>query len=188
MRSIIQVMMVLLFSTTFLKAQTTGTSTTNVILSNPSASVFSTKPVTDSEIDLIVQCGIKAPSSRNQQPWKFTVVKDAELITGIIQNAVDGNVLIVVSGVEDQNTGMASELDCALATENMFIAAQSLGLGARIYTGPIRNVNESFKENLGIPEGYRAVTILRIGNLDQGVDAISSASTRKEIGEVVIYK
>jgi nitroreductase len=78
------------------------------------------------------------------------------------------------------------DFDCALATENMFIAAQSLGLGAHIYTAPIRNIN-SKRQEFEIPPDYRAIAVLRIGHIDDSVDAISSATSRKKDEEVVNY-
>jgi nitroreductase len=181
-------MIFLLSITTFLKSQTTGSSTTEIILSNATARAFSTKPVSDSEIDLIVRCGMQATSARNSQPWKFTVVQDHELISQIIPNTTQGNVLIVISGMEEQGPGMAVDFDCGLATQNMYITGQSLGLGAHIYMSPVSNINTSLRKPLDIPEGYRAIAVLRIGNLDPGVDALSGASTRKKPGEVVTYK
>ena len=146
------------------------------------------EPVTDSHIDLILKCGMKAPSARNSQLWKFTVVKDKNLIGKIIPDVTPGNILIVVSGQEPNKAGINVGFDCALATENMFIASQALGLGGHIYGGPVNNVNSTLKPDLGIPEDYRVITILLICNIDKTVDAISSTSTRKPIGDIVNYK
>ncbi|HUX95981.1 MAG TPA: nitroreductase family protein [Bacteroidales bacterium] len=164
-----------------------SSSVTDVIMQSYSARVYTSEPVSDQDLDLILQCGIKAPSSRNGQPWKFTVVKDTALMKKAIGTISPGNVLILVSGPESQE-GPGVDFDCALATENMNIAAQGLGLGARIYGGPIRNVNSTMKQILEIPEGYRVVTILRIGHIDKNVDAVSSASARKKYDEVVNYR
>ena len=177
----------LLLSSVLLKGQNAGNDVTDVILNGYSARMFTSEPVSDQDIDLILKCGIKAPSSRNGQPWKFTVVKDTVLTKKAIGNINPGNVLIFVSGPESQE-GPGVDFDCALATENMNIAAQSLGLGARIYGGPVRNVNSTMKQSLEIPEGYRVVTILRIGHRDKSVDAVSAASAKKQFEEVVNYK
>jgi nitroreductase len=99
---------------------------------------------------------------------------------------VTGNVLIIVSGIESAE-GTTPDFDCGLATENMFIAAHGLGLGARIYGGPVGNVN-SKKEFFQIPSGYKAVVILRIGNVDKSVDAVSGATTRNKPEEFINYK
>jgi nitroreductase len=169
------------------RAQTSGNAFINVILSGYSQRQYTTQPVTDAEIDQIIQCGIKAPSARNRQPWHFTIVKDPDLCKQIITNITEGNVVIVISS-PDTTTGASIDFDCALATESMFIAAQALGLGSRIYTGPVRNVNEKLKEPLGLPAEYRVIALLRIGNIDKTVDAVSAASKRKDAKEIVNTK
>ena len=104
----------------------------------------------------------------------------------IINNVVAGNILIVVSGVDSQQEGVNADFDCGLAAESMFIAAHGLGLGARIYGSPAGPVNEK-RDAFQIPEGYSAVVILRVGNIDKSVDAVSSATPRKSLEEVVNY-
>jgi nitroreductase len=135
---------------------------------------------------LILKCGIKAPSAKNIQPWKFTVINDEASMKEIVSNIVPGNVLVIVSGIESEN-GTTTDFDCGLATENMFVALHSLGLGAHIYVSPVVNIN-SKKDFFQIPAGYKAVVVLRIGNIDKSVDVVSAASPRKKPGEVVNYK
>ena len=167
------------------RGQTTGNAVVDQIVSAWSPRNFTTVPVTDDQIDLILKCGIKAPSARNAQPWHFTVVRDETLMKQIITNITPGNVMIVVSGVESNN-GQTPDFDCGLATENMFLGATALGLGARIYGGPAAIANGKRAE-LQVPEGYKVVMLLRVGNVDKGVDAVSGASARKAQEEVVNY-
>jgi nitroreductase len=175
-----------LFTASVLCGQISDNCAAKLILSGYSEREYTTEPVTDQQLDLILNCGIKAPSARNNQPWKFTVIKDEASMKEIINNVVAGNVLIVVSGTEAQG-GTTPDFDCGLATESMFIAAHSLGLGARIYGSPAGNIN-SKKELFQIPSGYKAVVVLRIGNIDKSVDAISAATPRKKAEEIVNYK
>jgi len=175
-----------LFAISNLYGQTPENGVTNVILSGYSERVYTSEPVTDQQLDLILKCGIKAPSARNIQPWKFTVIKDEASVKEIINDAVPGNVLVVVSGIISE-TGTTPDFDCGLATESMFIAAHGLGLGARIYGSPAGNIN-SKKEVFQIPAGYKAVVVLRIGNVDKSVDAVSAATPRKSPEEVINYK
>ncbi len=177
---------VALFAASELLCQIPDSSVTRLILSGYSEKAYTSEPVTDEQLDLILRCGIKAPSARNNQPWRFTVIKDEPSMKEIINNVLSGNVLIIVSGVESQS-GTTPDFDCGLTTESMFIAAHSLGLGARIYGGPIGNVN-SKKELFLIPSGYKAVTVLRIGNVDKSVDAVSTATSRKNPEEIINYK
>jgi hypothetical protein len=69
----------------------------------------------------------------------------------------------------------------------LIVAAHILGLGARIYGGPVGNIN-SKKELFQIPSGYKAVVVLRIGNINKSVDAVSSATPRNKPEEVINYK
>jgi len=167
------------------QSQTPENAVVDQLLSAWSPRNFTTEPVTDQQIDQILKCGIKAPSSRNNQPWKFTIVKDEAIMKDVIGNVVAGNVLIFVSGLESQE-GKTPDFDCGLATQNMFIAATSLGLGARIYGGPVATAN-SKRDILQIPAGYKIVVILRVGNIDKSIDAVSGASSRKKQEEIVNY-
>jgi len=174
------------FTVSKLHGQVSDNCVTNVILSGYSEKAFTSEPVADQQLDLILQCGIKAPSARNIQPWKFTVIKDEATMKEIVNNIVPGNVLVIVSGIESEN-GTTTDFDCGLATESMFVAAHSVGLGARIYSGPTGNIN-SKKELFQIPSGYKAVAALRIGKIDKSVDAVSAATPRKKFEEVINYK
>jgi nitroreductase len=164
-------------------SQTSGNPVTDLLLSAWSPRNYTTLPVTDQQIDMILQCGIKAPSSRNGQPWHFTVLKNEAVMKEIIPNITPGNVIIVISGKLSQ-AGTTPDFDCGLTTQNMFVAATSMGLGARIYGGPIAAAREK-REALQIPEGFTPVIMLRVGNFEKGTDAVSGASPRKAKEEVV---
>ncbi len=187
-KTLLSAVLVLLLGTGLIQGQTNGNSVTDAILSSYSAKMFTTEPVSEGEIDLVLKCGIKAPSARNSQLWKFTVVKDNSIIESLIPNITAGNILIVISGRESDQPGINIDFDCALATAYMYMAAQGLGLGAHIYAGPVDQINSTKKQVLEIPEDYRVVSVLRIGNIDKNIDAVSSASTRKSLEEVVNYK
>jgi len=187
MKTLLSLLVIAVMAAGQLNAQASGNPVTDVILSGYSVRNYSTEPVTDQQLDLILKCGIKAPSANNRQPWKFTVIKDDSTMKEIIDNVVPGNVLIIVSGIEPEQGGRTPDFDCGLATQTMFLAAQGLGLGARIYGRPINNINLK-REAYQIPSGYKAVMVLRIGNINKSVDAVSAASARKTSEEVINYK
>ena len=161
-------------------------SATDLILKSYSARTFTSEPVSTADLEVILKCGIKAPSAANLQPWKFIVVREPSVMQQMIRNITDNNVVILVCGPEGQ-ANFSVDFDCGLATENMTIAAQSLGLGARIYANPIANINATMRETLQIPEGYRAVMALRVGHIEADVDAETVASPRKSYDEVVTF-
>ena len=187
MKTILPLLLIALLSGGQLKGQVTGNCVIDAILSGYSVRTYTSEPVTDNQLDLILKCGIKAPSARNLQPWKFTVIRDDSTMKEIINNVVPGNVLIVVSGTESQQEGSTPDFDCGLATHSMFVAAEGLGLGARIYGSPVGNIN-SKREVYQIPAGYKAVVVLRIGNIEKTADAVSAATPRKMPEEVINYK
>jgi len=142
-------------------------------------------PVARADLDLILQAGIRAPSAMNKQPWHFTVVQDQDLARRIIPGVVDGNVLVVISAQDSQNPRVT--LDCALAAENIYLAAQALGYGSRILTGPVDAINRKLKAGLSLPSGYDAVIVVRVGRIEPK-DALSAASSRKDLKDTVTYK
>ncbi|MDR3355677.1 MAG: nitroreductase family protein [Spirochaetaceae bacterium] len=157
----------------------------SVILNNFGASKYSAGAIPKADLDRIIAAGVRAPSARNRQPWRFTVVSTPSLAEKIIGGVMDGNVLVVVSTDSDSPDKI---LDCALAVENIYLAAQALGYGSRIYTGPVNNINRSLKKELGIPQEHSAVSVVRLGRLAPNVDAVSSASPRKPVDSIVTYK
>ena len=131
-----------LFSITTIYGQTPDTCCSNVLLTGYSEKMYTSEPVTDQQLELILKCGIKSPSAKNMQPWRFTVIKDEPTMKVVIDNIVPGNVVIIVSGIEGED-GTTPDFDCGLATQNMFVAAHALGLGARMYGGTIESINSN---------------------------------------------
>ena len=187
-KSLMSVFLLLVLGTGLLKSQTGANGVIDVIMKGYEPKMMTEKVVTANETEIILNCGLRAPSARNRQLWKFTVVKDKALIEDFIPNFTPGNILIIISGQEDPPAGSNVDIDCSLATAFMLVAAQGLGLAGHIYTGPVSSVNEKGKTILGVPDGYKAITLLRVGNFDNSIDAVSAASTRKGMDEVVIYR
>ena len=107
----------------------------------------------------------------------------------ILPAITEGNMLIVISGVGDGRTNGPVIMDCALAAQNMFLAAMAMGLGARQYTNAaLINRTNNLKAELGIPEDHNAIIVTRFGRLPSGIDVMSSASPRHEPAQKVIYR
>jgi nitroreductase len=158
------------------------------IINHRAANNFTTGAVSRADLDQILQAGIRAPSANNRQPWMFTVVQTFDLAKEIVSNINDGNVLIVISAAGDGQTNGSQILDCALAAESIYLAAQALGYGSRIYTGPMNTINRNLKTKLGLPAGHSAVVLVRVGKVQSSVDAQSAASSRAAVSAKVQYK
>jgi nitroreductase len=84
----------------------------------------------------------------------------------MVAQSVEGNVIIVISAAGDGKTNNVQILDCALAVQSIYLAAQALGYGSRIYTGPMDNINRNLKAELGLPNGHNAIALVRIGRIE----------------------
>lgn len=96
----------------------------------------------------------------------------------------DAPLAIVISSTSNMST---DSFDCGLACDRMSIAAISLGYGTKIVSSPAGSINASFKERLGIPDDMEAVAVLLIGVEDESADAVTSASVRNDLSEMVDY-
>ena len=147
------------------------------IMARRSIRKYLEKPVEHEKLEVIVKCGINAPSGMNRQPWIVRVVEDQKLIANVNQAA--GRSLFygapaLICVCTPANGG--GELDAGLLGENMMLAAQSMGLGTCCLGGPVRFLlsNEKckfFLDRLDIPADYKLNYILAIGYPDEQPDA-----------------
>lgn len=163
-------------------AEETGTSAViEQIIAAQAIKTYTDEAITDEELNAILLAGSEAPSARNGQPWHFTVVKNAEALATLGAN---GGIMIVISGKAEAGDGMNVDFDCGLATQNMYLAAHSLGLGANIVMSPVSRA-EGMRDTLGIPEGYTALMILTLGHYE--VDVVSEATERNAVNTIINY-
>ena len=147
------------------------------IMARRSIRKYLDKPVEHEKLEVIVKCGINAPSGMNRQPWIVRVVEDQKLIADVNQAAgrslfYDAPALICVCTPANGR----GELDAGLLGENMMLAAQSMGLGTCCLGGPVRFLlsNEKCKfclDRLDIPADYKLNYILAIGYPNEQPDA-----------------
>ena len=153
------------------------------ILSAFSCKSFTEKPVSDETVEAILRAGISAPSAINGQPWQFIIVKNEEAKAKLVKGAPA--VVIVAVPEEDYNPGGDSQFAAGCAAESMYLYAQSIGLGAHMYTAPVAMTIASDPAAYGIPEGYEAAVVLAFGYYENFVDAASAASVRNEFDTFV---
>jgi nitroreductase len=188
---------------------TLADATLKVIQDRRSVRDFTNEPISDHDLDLILEAARQAPSGENAQPWRFIVVKDeatrkkmgaiagggsgrrftAEFVTKKMQERfanlqdeakrqaafqkltsgqvstfmADAPLNLVVCGKKDV---WDTPYDTSAAIENILLMVTGLGLGACWVIAPCIDIRdeERIKDLLGIPEGYKAVSILSIGH------------------------
>lgn len=129
----------------------TKNATIDAILTRRSCRSYKQEQISDEHLSTILKCGIYAPSARNKQPWDIACVQNKALLDDINEKCIlfikehnpdlaklvtkpgmhifhNSPTVIFISGDNDNNK--FSVMDCSLATENMLIAANSLGVGS----------------------------------------------------------
>ena len=156
------------------------------IMARRSVRKYLDKPVEHEKLEVIVKCGINAPSGMNRQPWIVRVVEDQKLIADVTEVYKQENSEQVARDKDFKNmfrnapnlicvctpANGGGELDAGLLGENIMLAAQSLGLGTCCLGGPVRFLlsNEKakfFLDRLDIPADYKLNYIIAIGYPDE---------------------
>ena len=188
---------------------TLADATMKAIQDRRSVREFTPDPVSDQELDLILEAARQAPSGENAQPWRFIIVKDelmrkkmgaiagggssrrftAEYVTKKMQERfsslqdeekkkaafekltsgqvsafmAQAPVNIVVCGKKDV---WDMPYDTSAAIENILLMVTALGLGACWVIAPCIDIRdeERMKALLGIPEEYKAVSVISVGH------------------------
>jgi len=158
------------------------------ILGRKSVFAFDPKPLTHSQIDTLFDAARWAPSSYNEQPWRFYYASRATpesflrlLSTLMPPNrkwAKDASLLVVsaarkISGVTGKENLYAIH-DTALAEANLMLQAQHMGF----VTHPMGGFSHSkVRDVASIPDDYHVVAVLAVGY--QGDEATLSPELLK---------
>jgi nitroreductase len=159
---------------------------------------LSAREVEHEKIARVLDAARLAPSARNQQPWRFIVVKGKENIENVVTKAFfefsqgfkEAPVLIFACanpGDDDIHEGREYYLfDVGLAMENLLLAATALGM----VTHPMTSVKEDeLRKVLHIPNEVRFVAATPLSYPSEGSYDEASAEkldqrTRKSLKEV----
>lgn len=153
---------------------------------------YADTPLTDEQIQHIVNAALAAPSAVNRQPWRITVVTDKELI-----DELDASGMEILAAEEDSTfyermkerggkilynapclfvvTGDGTDwavFDSGILCQNIVLAAESLGLGSCMI-GMLRiplegPCGEEFKKRLKFAEGYTFACGVVVGTIKSG--------------------
>lgn len=110
------------------------------IFARKSVRAYTPKPVEKEKVDLLVKAAMAAPTAVNKQPWAFVVVDDRNVLDKLAaelpyakMTAQAPLAIIVCGDLSKALNGEADRywmLDCSAASENLLLAAESMGLGA----------------------------------------------------------
>ena len=133
---------------------------------------YTDENVTPEQVETLLRAAMAAPSGMNAQPWRFVVVREQEvknkLAGGFNKMIAKAPVVIVVCGKTTNKTGGQNgnwTADCAVAAENLLLAAEALGLGA-VWTAcyPYEDRMKPTIEALGLPDEVKPLCIIPVGH------------------------
>lgn len=168
--------------------------TLETILTRRSTRKFLEKPIPEAELKQIVEAALCAPSGKNAQTWKFTVVTSRPMIEKLARgievalnrsgyNMYQPVALVIPSNQKESPFGKE---DNACALENIFLAAHSLGIGS-VWINQLQGICDDpvirlVLDELQIPADHVVYGMAALGYSDEEPKPI------KRVGEVAYIK
>lgn len=145
------------------------------ILARKSVRQYTGRAVEQEKIDLLLRCAMAAPSGSDRRPWSFVVVQDRARLDSMASALPYAKMLakapmaIVVCG--DTLRSKLWEQDCCAVTENILLAAESIGLGA-VWTAayPYPERVEAVRKYTALPENIVPLCVVPVG-YPQGIQS-----------------
>lgn len=158
-----------------------------------SVRAYKDRPVEREKLQLLAECGVKAPSAMNNQEWEIRIVDSQKWIdecTATYLKAVEGSgkanymltptfknifrnapAVIFVAAPE----GEFSDVNVGLLGENIMLAATELGLGTCCLGSVLfmfaEPGMEEYAASLGFSEGYNMRYAIAVGYPDESPEA-----------------
>jgi nitroreductase len=131
---------------------------------------YTDEPVSEADIQTLLEAAMAAPSASNRKPWQFVVVTERQTLDGLAEAHPHGKMLfeaaLCIAVCGDLSTFERFWVqDCSAATENLLLAATALGLGA-VWLGvyPREDRVAAVRQALGIPETVTPLNLISIGH------------------------
>lgn len=143
----------------------------NEIFARTSVRQFEAREVEPEKIEKILRAAMAAPSATNQQPWEFCVVTDKEMLERIghvtpyaTPAAKSAASIVVCYRTEGLRVPVMAHIDCAIATENIWLECEALGLGGvMLGIAPFQDKMDALAQILQLPPTLMPFTIFALG-------------------------
>ena len=169
--------------------------TMNVILSRRSTRKFTAEPISDEIMQQLVEAALHAPSGMGQKTWKFIAITDKSAIHTLAAaiaaqlgregyNMYDPTALIIPTNRRDSRFGRE---DNACALQNIFLAAESFGVGS-VWINQLQGICDEpgirpVLRKLGVPDDHVVFGMAALGYPAEG-----SVKPYRACGEVQYIK
>ncbi len=142
----------------------------SMIFARRSIRQYTGEPVTDEDIQALLEAGMAAPSADNVRPWHLVTVTNKQTLQALANVHPYGKmtahaaVAIAVCGDRAVNPRYW-EQECAAVTENILVAAAGLGLGT-VWLGVHPNEERAgaIRGVLGIPDRIGVLSLIPVGH------------------------
>ena len=157
----------------FTDARGAGKDAFSVIHSRKSVRSFTGQAVSKSDLEKILKAGMAAPTAVNKQPWSFLAVSDRKMLDKLAEGLPYAKMLrkagaaIIVCAIPEKAIDGSAEfavIDCALASENILLAVEAMGLGA-VWTAayPDKEKMAFLRKALNIPGNIIPLNVIPVG-------------------------
>ncbi len=144
---------------------------------------YQTAEIPEDVLEELIDCARLAPTARNTQPWEFIIIKDKDTLDNIGRLASHGPFIkdaaaCIIVCSDDYDYFLE---DCSAATENILVAAQSLGIGSCWVAGHGKKYAEQIKEMLNIPKDIHVVSLIPLGYPGNNAPGVK----KRELNDVI---
>jgi len=138
------------------------------VLKRRSIRAYTDVPVTDAQVEAMLQAAMAAPSANDVRPWTFVVVRDPARRRALAEthrwSGMRAQAPVVIAVLGDPAASDHWIADCSAATENLLLTAAWLGLGAVwVAVYPRTGSEADVRQALNIPGRLRVLCLLPVG-------------------------
>lgn len=141
------------------------------ILKRRSIRQFTNQPIAKDDLTTLLRAAMMAPTARNGQEWEFVVVRDKNTFKEMMHLHPYAKMLeqaacaiIVCGNTQREHAPGYWMADCGAATQNILLAATSLGIGS-VWLGVYPNEERmnGLAQILGLPDYVKPLNIIALG-------------------------
>lgn len=149
---------------------------------------YTDQPIDREQLLEIIKAGMWAPSGRNNQPWRFVIVKNAETKKELAKqtkyHAIIENAAACIAVFIDKSAiyhEVKDHQSMGACLQNMLLAAHGFGLGA-VWIGEILKNADAVRSLLALPDEMELMAVVVLGHPTQQ----ERTADRKELKEVLL--
>lgn len=146
--------------------------TLDAILTRRSIRKYTSEPVQEETIMILLEAAMSAPSAGNEQPWHFIVIRDRKILSEIVlvhphAQMLNSAPLAILVCCDEKMTKYPWYWiqDCSAATQNILLSIQAKGLGG-VWVGvyPHEKRVTALRNIFGLPDHVIPFSLIPLGH------------------------